>query len=172
MNKITEIKAIFFDFDGTLTDISKREVYAIHHTVNHFGLTVSTVQVKQLLNNIMLVSICYTDIYKALGLTLTDEVVEYWTSAFNKRHRLSILRKGTRDTLKNLSRKYEILCVTSRETLAEVELELEYLELEKLFDYIVTREVAADYFRLQSIPFLPFHVQRKKLYECALEMLD
>jgi len=53
MNKIPGIKAIFFDFDGTLIDVSKRELYAIHDTVNHFGLEVSRARVKKLLENCM-----------------------------------------------------------------------------------------------------------------------
>ena len=44
------------------------------------------------------------------------------------------------------------------------------LGIKGFFDQIVTREVAAKHFGLPSLPFLPFHEQRKKLYECALSM--
>jgi len=166
------IKAIFFDLDGTLTDISKREIHAIHDTAKHFGLKVSKAQVKQLHDNIMMNLSSYSDIYKALGLTLTDEVVEYWASAFVKRYRLSIPRRCTKSALEALSQTYKLFCVTSRESLAEVKLELDFLGLEKSFDYIVTREVAAKHFRLHSLSFTPFQEQRRKLYECALAMAD
>lgn len=35
------MKALLFDFDGTLTDINQREIEVIHDTANHFGLKVS-----------------------------------------------------------------------------------------------------------------------------------
>lgn len=164
------LRAVFFDLDGTLTDITNREVYAIHDAANHFGLKISRARVKQLLDDIMTNRSSYEDIYKALGLALTDEVVEYWTSAFLERCSLSVLRPGAKSTLRALFGRYKLLCVTSRETLAEVESELEFLTLGKLFDNIVTREVAAKHFGLRSLPFVPFQEQRRKLYECALEM--
>lgn len=65
-----------------------------------------------------------------------------------------------------------MFCVTSRESLAEVISELNFLGLEGLFNQVVTREVAAKHFGLSSIPFVPFHKQRKKLYECALALAN
>ena len=158
------IKVLFIDLDGTLTDILEREVEAIYDTANHFGLVVSRARIRRL----CLEKASYSDVIRELGLELTDELVDYWSSAFVKRYRRSILRKGTKSTLNALSQEYRLFCVTSRETLAEVVSELNFLGLEGLFRRVVTREVAAKHFGLLSLPFLPFLKQRKKLYECAL----
>jgi phosphoglycolate phosphatase-like HAD superfamily hydrolase len=111
------------------------------------------------------------DVFKNLGFELTDAAVNYWTSAFIKRYHLSMIRKGVEPTLNALSKKYSLLCVTSRETLAEVMQELKFLHIDGLFNSVVTRDVAAKHFGLNSLPFFPFHEQRKKLYECALEII-
>ena len=162
------MKVLFIDLDGTLTDILEREVEAIHDTANHFGLVVSRARIRRL----CLEKASYSDVIRELGLELTDELVDYWSSAFVKGYRLSILRKSTKSTLNDLSRKYTLFCVTSRETLAEVVLELDFLGLEGIFRQVVTREVAAKHFGFSSLPFLPFLKQRKKLYECALALAN
>lgn len=162
------MEVLFIDLDGTLTDILEREVEAIYDTANHFGLVVSRARIRGL----CLEKASYSDVIRELGLALSDELVDYWSSAFVKRYRLSILRKGTRTTLTALSREYMLFCVTSRETLAEVVLELNFLGLEGLFRQVVTREVAAKHFGFSSLPFLPFLKQRKKLYECALALAN
>jgi phosphoglycolate phosphatase-like HAD superfamily hydrolase len=175
MRTAVQIKTVFFDLDGTLTDILERETHAIHDTVNHFGLRISWEEVRSLLYQVSTgwrEVRSYSDIFDILGVELNDHVIGYWTSAFLKRYRLSILRRGTKSTLKALSRRLTLFCVTSRETLAEVEMELEFLGLGKFFEQIVTREVAAKRFGLRSIPFLPFEQQRKMLYECALVIAD
>jgi phosphoglycolate phosphatase-like HAD superfamily hydrolase len=175
MKTAVPIRTIFFDLDGTLTNILKRETYAIHDTVNHFGLRISREEVRSLLYEVSKgwrEVRSYSDIFDILGVELNDRVTEYWTSAFLKRYRLSILRKGTKSTLKLLSGRFTLFCVTSRETLAEVKMELEFLGLDEFFDQIVTRGVAAEHFGLPSIPLLPFQEQRKMLYECALVIAD
>ncbi len=158
------MKALFFDFDGTLTDINQREIEVIHDTVNHFGIPVSKNRVKQLC--VQLPS--YTDVFKETGLELTGEAVKYWTAVFVKRYPLSMLRKGVEPTLKALSKISTLICVTSRETRAEVIKELKFLYIHELFNHIVTRDVAAKHFGLNSLPFFPYHKQRKRLYQCAL----
>lgn len=160
------MKILFFDLDGTLTDIFQREVYAIYDTAKHFGLKVSKTKVARLCEK----RASYFDVLRELKLELTNDVIEYWSSAFISRYRLSILRKGTKSTLQALSQQYRLFCVTSREGLTEVTSELKFLGIEGFFDQTVTREVAAKHFGLPSLPFLPFHEQRKKLYECALSM--
>jgi len=62
------------------------------------------------------------------------------------------------------------VCVTSRETAEEVIEELTFHQLAQFFKRIVTRDVAAKHFGLVSIPFFPFHEQRRKLYQCALAL--
>ncbi len=158
------MKALFIDLDGTLTDILHREVEAIYDTAIRFGLKISKKRIKQLCAE----TPSYSNVLRKLGLELTDELIDYWSSAFVKRYKLSILRKGTKSTLKALSQEYTLFCVTSRESLAEVITELNFLGLEGLFSQVVTREVATKHFELSALPFLPFHKQRKKLYECAL----
>jgi len=162
------MKALFFDFDGTLIDINQREIEVIYDTVNHFGLRVSKAKVKQLCTQMP----SYVDVFKRLGLELTETAIRYWTSAFVKRYRLSVVREGVESTLKTLSKKYTLVCVTSRETLAEVIQELKFLRIEGLFNQVVTRDVAANHFELTSLPFFPFHEQRRKLYECALAIAE
>ena len=162
------MRALFFDFDGTLTDIDQREVEVIHDTVNHFGLGVSKSRVRQLITQ----TPSYIDVFKKLGLELSDIQVRYWTSAFVKRYHLSKVRRGAESTLRVLSKRYTPVCVTSRETLAEVIRELRFLRIDGLFNRVVTRDVAAKHFGLTTIPFFPFHEQRRRLYECALAMAE
>jgi len=158
------VKALFFDFDGTLTDINKREIEVICDTVNHFGLGVSRNRVRRLCAR----TASYLDVFEKLGFKLTEEALNYWTAAFIENYRLSVVRRGAESTLKALSKKYALACVTSRETLAEVIRELSFLRIDGLFNHVVTRDVAAKHFGLASLPFLPFHGQRRRLYECAL----
>ncbi len=162
------MKFLFIDLDGTLTDILEREVEAIYDTAHHFGAMVSKAEIRRL----CLEKASYSDVIRGLGLEMTDELVDYWSSAFVKRYRLSILRKSTKATLTALSRKYTLFCVTSRETVAEVMSELDFLGLEGVFKQVVTRGVAAKHFGLSSLPLLPFPKQRKKLYECALALAN
>jgi len=162
------MKAVFFDFDGTLTDINQREIEVIHETVNHFGLKVSRTKVKQACAQ----TPSYLDVFKKLGLELSEATISHWTSAFIERYRLSKVRRGVESTLDALSKKYTLACVTSRETLAEVIQELRFLQIDKLFHHVVTRDVAAKHFGLTSLPFFPFHEQRRKLYECALAIAE
>jgi len=162
------MKALFVDLDGTLTDILEREVEAIHDTANHFGLSFSKAKIKRL----CLEKASYSDVIRELGLELTDELVDYWSSAFVERYRLSVLRDGVKSALRALSREYPMFCVTSRESVAEVVSELDFLGLEGLFKHVVTREVAAKHFGFSSLPFMPFHEQRRKLYECALALAN
>jgi len=160
------VKVLFFDFDGTLTDINQREIEVIYDTVNHFGLRVSKNRVKHLCAR----TPSYIAVFQKLGVELTDAAIRYWTSAFIKRYRLSVVRRGVESTLKALSKKYPLDCVTSRETLAEVIRELRFLHIDSWFNHVVTRDVAAKHFGLSSLPFFPFHEQRRKLYECALAL--
>jgi len=158
------LKALFFDLDGTLIDITRREIEVIYDTVIHFGVSTSRARVKQL----CVQNPDYLDVYRKLGLKLTDAVTGYWTSAFVKKYRLSVVRNGVESTLADLSKKYTPGCVTSRETRAEVIKELRFLHIDGWFKHVVTRDVTARHFGLSSLPFFPFHEQRRRLYECAL----
>jgi len=160
------VNALFFDFDGTLTDINQREIEVIYDTVGHFGMKVSKTKVKQVCAQ----TPSYMDVFKKLGLELTEDAIHYWTSAFIKNYQLSSVRRGVQATLETLSKNYALVCVTSRETLAEVIQELRFLRIDGWFNHVVTRDVAAEHFGLTSLPFFPFHEQRRKLYECALAL--
>jgi len=162
------MRALFFDLDGTLTDINKREIEVIRETLNHFGLKVSRTRVEQAIAE----TPSYMDVFKTLGFELTEESRRYWNSSFIKAYRLSAVRRGVKSTLKGLSKNYTLVCVTSRETLAEVVEELRFLRLDRFFKHVVTRDVAAEHLRLASLPFFPFDEQRRKLYECALATTD
>jgi phosphoglycolate phosphatase-like HAD superfamily hydrolase len=158
------MKALFFDLDGTLTDISRREIETLFDTVNHFGLKASKLDVKKVYFQVP----SYVEVLQKFGLELTDEVFNYLSSTFIKKYHLSVVRKGAKSLLKGLWGKYLLVCVTSRETLAEVTRELDFLGISQLFHHVVTRDVAAKHFGLNCIPFSPFHEQRRKLYQCAL----
>jgi phosphoglycolate phosphatase-like HAD superfamily hydrolase len=158
---------LFFDLDGTLTDIDRRETEVIYDTANHFGLRVSRTEV----NRLCVEMPSYFDVFKKLGLELTDNIEQYWASAFVKAYRFSVVRRGVESTLKALSNKYTLVCVTSRATLAEVIRELKFLGINRSFSRVVTRDLAAKHYGLTSLPFLPFHEQRRKLYQCALKIV-
>jgi phosphoglycolate phosphatase-like HAD superfamily hydrolase len=160
------MKTLFFDLDGTLIDINQREVEVISDTLNHFGLKASKTRVKQLCAQ----TPSYVDVFKKLGFELTVAALDYWTSAFVNGYQLSVVRRGVESTLKVLSGKYALACVTSRETVAEVTRELRFLHLDRFFNHVVTRKAAAKHFGLASLPFFPFGEQRRKLYEAALVM--
>lgn len=162
------MKILFFDFDGTLTDINQREIEVIYDTVNHFDLRVSKTRVKNLCAQMP----SYTDVFKELGLELTDAAIRYWTAAFVKRYHLSVVRRGVESTLNALSKKHTLVCTTSRETLAEVIKELQFFHLDRFFSHVVTRDVAAKHYELTSLPFFPYHEQRRRLYKCALAIAD
>jgi len=161
-----DVNAVFFDLDGTLTDINQREIEAIYGTVNHFGVRASRSRVKQA----CVQTPFYMDVFKKLGFELTQEAIHYWNSVFIKRYDLSKVRRGVKSTLKVLSKNYTLACVTSRETSDEVFQELRFLHIDGLFDYVVTRDVAAKHLGLTSLPLFPFHEQRRRLYECALAL--
>jgi FMN phosphatase YigB (HAD superfamily) len=169
MNEATlSVKALFFDLDGTLTDIDRREVEVIYDTVTHFGLKTSKRKVKELCFQ----TPSYVEVFKELGFELAGDAVEYWTAAFVNGYHIAVVRRGVEPTLKGLSKKYRLACVTSRETCKEVIQELSYLGLGRFFNHIVTRNVAAKHLGGSSIPFFPFHGQRRKLYECALTIAE
>jgi len=160
------MKALFFDLDGTLTDISRREIETLFDTVNHFGLKASRLDVKKVYFQVP----SYVEVLQKFGLELTDEVFNYLSSTFIKKYRLSVVRKGAKSLLEGLWGKYLLVCVTSRETLAEVIRELEFLRINGFFNHVVTRDVAAKHFGLNVLSFFPFNEHRRKLYECALAL--
>jgi phosphoglycolate phosphatase-like HAD superfamily hydrolase len=160
------MKALMFDLDGTLMDARRRGVESMHDTLKHFGVVVPAARVKKLRTRLP----SYFEVLQNLGLEITDEVAGYLTSAFVQRYQMSVVRKGVKPALEVLSKKYTLVCVTSRETAEEVIEELTFHKLARFFKNIVTRNVAAKHFGLASIPLFPFYEQRRKLYQCALAL--
>ena len=176
MKNLGGLKAIFFDLDGTLTDISEREMHAIKDTASHFGVETPIADLRKIFDRCARKPhkqrlALFADILESLNLTFSDQMTEYLIASFLDRSDLTLARRGTGDTLKRLSTAYELLCVTSRETCEEVQGELKFLGLDEMFNGIVTRQVAADHLGLETLPFRPFKQQRTKLYECALDIV-
>lgn len=46
---------------------------------------------------------------------------------------------------------------------------MRFLRIDRFFNHVITRDVAAKHLGLTALPFFPFHEQRRQLYRCALE---
>jgi len=165
-----KVKAILFDLDGTIFDITERDAFARYQALNQIGYSVSLHRVKQHYRY----GIGRLGIAKKLEIKLSEEEKEYVRTCFNffadreTAQNLTKTHTGAHDTLATLSKKYRLFLVTSRKTLSSTEEELEWFQIRKFFTLIVTREVAARYHGVKDIPLLPFREQRKKLYECVI----
>jgi len=169
--KKMKVKAILFDLDGTIFDITERDAFARYQALNKLGYSVSLGKVKQHYHY----GVGRLGIVKELGIKLSEEEEkEYVQTCFDffadreTAQNLTKIHNGAHDTLATLSKKYKLLLVTSRNTLSSTEEELEWFKIRKFFILIVTREVAAKYHGVKDLPLLPFQDQRKKLYECTI----
>lgn len=170
---VIKVKAILFDLDGTIFDITERDSFACYEALRQLGYNVSLDRVRQHFNSGM----GRMGIVEKLGITLKkketeDFIMARFASFTNTKNALSLTRihKGAHNVLSSLAKKYKLILVTSRGTLSSVEEELERFEIRKFFDLIVTREVAANYYGVEDIPLLPFREQRAKLYKCVIEL--
>jgi phosphoglycolate phosphatase-like HAD superfamily hydrolase len=166
-----KVKAILFDLDGTIFDITERDAFARYQALNKLGYSVSLGKVKQHYRY----GVGRLGIVKELGIELSEEEEkEYVQTCFDffadreTAKKLTKIHNGAHDTLATLSKKYKLLLVTSRNTLSSTEEELEWFNIRNFFTLIVTREVAAKYHGVKDLPLLPFQDQRKKLYECTI----
>jgi len=171
-NKI-QVKAILFDLDGTIFDITERDAFARYQALNDLGYKVSLEDVKKHYRY----GIGSMGIVHELGIKLTEkQEKEYIQASFdhftNRENALRLTRIHTDayNVLSILSKKYKLILVTSRNTLASTEEELEWFNIKTFFTLIVTREVAAKHYGEENIPLLPFQEQRTKLYKCAIEL--
>lgn len=164
-------KAILFDLDGTIFDITERDAFSRYEALCQLGYAVSLDEVKQHYRY----GIGRLGIVRELGVTLTEkETKDYlkvrFTSFTNRKNALNLtkIHNGTYDILSSLSKRYKLILVTSRDPLSSTEEELEWFKIRRFFSLIVTREVAARYHEVEDIPMFPFQEQRTKLYECVI----
>jgi len=163
-------KAILFDLDGTIFDILDRDAFARYQALNKLGYKVSLEEV----NRHYRYGLGRTGIVKMLGISMTEKeakkFIELSFVHFMKKEASSLTRMhdGAYDVLSALFKKYRLVVVTSRDTLSSTEEELERFDIRRFFTLVVTREVAAKYHGVNEMPLLPFHKQRRRLYECTL----
>jgi phosphoglycolate phosphatase-like HAD superfamily hydrolase len=172
-NKKMKVKAILFDLDGTIFDITERDAFARYKALDELGYDVSLDAVRQHYH--------YgggrLGPVKELGIKFTEKEEEEYIKAsfahFVEREALKLtkIHKGAYDLLSALSKRFKLVIVTSRETRSSTEEELENFNIRRFFTLIVTRDVAAEYHGAKEIPLLPFYEQRKKLYECAIGLM-
>lgn len=165
------IKAILFDLDGTIFNVSERDAYARYRALNDLGYDVSLEDVRKHYRR----GLGPMGIVKELGIELTERQEKNYIEAsfahFTEREnalKFTKINDGAHRVLSTLSKKYKLVLVTSRDVLSSTEEELEWFNIRAFFTLIVTREVAAKYFGVKDIPLLPFQQQRTKLYECAI----
>ena len=166
----TNVKAILFDLDGTIFDITERDAFARYKALNELGYNVSFDEVREHYHH----GIGRMGIIKKLGIKLTEkktrEYIEARFAYFTNREAVSLtkIHNDACDVFSILSKKYKLIIVSSRDALSSTEEELELFDIRKFFSLIVTREVAARYYGVKCIPLLPFQEQREKLYKCAI----
>jgi phosphoglycolate phosphatase-like HAD superfamily hydrolase len=165
-----KVKAILFDLDGTIFDITERDALARCRALNKLGHNVSLDEVREHYR----FGIGRMGIARELGVKLTGEeekkYIESSFAYFTKREAVNLtkIHNGAHNVLSALSKKCKLVLVTSRNTLSATEEELEQFDIRRFFTLIVTREVAARYHKVKDIPLLPFQEQREKLYKCAI----
>jgi phosphoglycolate phosphatase-like HAD superfamily hydrolase len=168
-----QVKAILFDLDGTIFDITERDAFARYQALKELGYDVSLEDVRKRYR----FGIGRMGIVKELGIKLTEKeekkYIETSFSHFVKRENALSLTKihiDAYNVLSILSKKYKLILVTSRDDLSSTEEELRWFNIRNFFTLIVTREVAAKYHGVKDIPLLPFQEQRTKLYECTIAL--
>jgi phosphoglycolate phosphatase len=168
-----KVKAILFDLDGTIFDITERDSFARYKALNKLGYNVSFNEVRKRYR----CGMGQRGIVEELGIKMEEkEEEEYINTCFayfttKEAFNLTKIHDGTRDLLSTLSTKYRLAVVTSRDALSSTEEELEMFGIRKFFTLIVTRESAARYSGVKEIPLLPFQEQRKRLYETAIRLM-
>jgi len=170
-DETVQVKAVLFDLDGTIFDISERDAFARYQALNDLGYNVSLDDVRKRYRR----GVGSMGIIQELGITFTEEEEKDYIEArfahFTDREnalKFTKIYADAYDVLSTLSKKYKLVLVTSRYTLSSTEEELGWFNIKTFFTLIVTREVAAKYYGVKDIPLLPFQEQRTKLYECAI----
>jgi phosphoglycolate phosphatase-like HAD superfamily hydrolase len=168
------VKAILFDLDGTIFDIGERDAFARYLALRDLGYAVSLDDVRKRYRY----GLGSMGVFKELGIKLSEKqekkCIEASFKHFTDRGyalKLTRMHVGAYDALSALSKSYRLGLVTSRNTLSSTEEELGWFNIREFFMLIVTREVAAKYFGVKSLPLLPFEEQRTKLYECAIGLI-
>jgi phosphoglycolate phosphatase-like HAD superfamily hydrolase len=165
-----KVTTILFDLDGTIFDIVERDAFARYKALNELGHRVSLDEVRRRYRY----GIGRMGVVRELGIKFTEkEEEEYIQVSFvhfmtKEAYRLTKIHNGAYTALSNLSKRFKLVIVTSRDTLSSTEDELEQFSIRKFFSLIITRDVAARYYGIKEIPLLPFQEQRTKLCECAI----
>lgn len=146
MNEETsiEIEAVIFDWDGTLVDLDRRELYCINKALA--SVDSPTISMQAFIEGY------YSHPYKGAGgrnlirkilgdVATAEKAIEIYSNEFAKTVHLIRLQEKTLDVLKALRIEGLSLAVaTLRRRRVLVEQELRYLEIDRFFDVIVTRE--------------------------------
>jgi phosphoglycolate phosphatase-like HAD superfamily hydrolase len=168
--KKLKVRAVIFDLDGTIFDIVERDAFARYKALNELGYDVSLEGIRKHYRH----GVGQRDIVEELGIKLTREEEEEYIKAgfahFTTREAFNLtkIHAGAYSVLSRLSKRYELVIVTSRESLSSTKEELKQFDIQTFFSLIITREVAARYHGVKDIPLLPFQEQRRKLYECLI----
>lgn len=128
------------------------------------GISTSRRRIKNLFNSRKE----WTEVLNLLNIPLNKDVQKQYIYLFMDVHRLNRLQPGVKNVLKIFQRKFRLFVVTSRWYRTRVENELKERGIRRYFNDVVTRQVAAEYFGLPSLPLQPFRHQREIIYKCAL----
>ncbi len=138
------VEAVVFDWDGTLINLDERELHCINEALTSVGS--SAISMKEFIVGY------YSHPYKSAGgrnlirkilgdEATADEAVEIYSNEFRKTVRLVKLQENTLNVLQALKIKGLSLAIaTLRRRRSLVEQELKYLEIDRFFDVLVTRE--------------------------------
>jgi phosphoglycolate phosphatase-like HAD superfamily hydrolase len=170
-----QVKAILFDLDGTIFDITERDAFARYQALNDLGYDVSLDDVKKHYH----CGAGTMGVVKELGIKFSEkeekEYIEASFAHFTDREnalRFTKIQTDAYNALSTLSEKFKLILVTSRNILSSTEEELGWFNIREFFTLIVTREVAARYYGIKDIPLLPFREQRTKLFKCAIGLTN
>lgn len=166
ISALTSVRAIFFDLDDTILDVKKRKVEAAFRLSHLKGVNTSRKSIEDFFNS----GKDWRDVLRILGIPLNNDVVAEYIHFFMEAYPLTKLQFGVKNALRTLQKRFRLFVVTSRWYRDRVEKELDKLGILKFFENVITRELAANYFKLRKLPLEPFSYQREILYKCALQL--
>ncbi|MEG1461789.1 HAD family hydrolase [Anaerorhabdus sp.] len=142
---MTKIKAIVFDFDGTLS-CRPRCAYDKYKSDVHYvfpDLKENTIEFESVVQNLLTwdqygtinKDYVYRQLVKTYNLDekLVDVLTKRWLEDF---HTFSILREGVKETLIKLRENYKVGCITNGNSQTQHS-KLEYCNLKEYFDSVI-----------------------------------